>query len=594
MAKKPITWGGRSGRPRPALIVDPPAYDPDTEAYRPDEKLARALEIPSSATINLRMRESSILSAGKAPRLIEAKGITGGTSGREAARLFDEARKHLREGWLKRLGTRLGARESDAFAQDADNVVGVFNDNPDREFLQILGGPFSRQLYLSAKLEMYAKAFWEQSHMPLFHRACQMLTEYVVGRGVKLKAKSAAVQKKFDEYARSDNFYRRLWTAHYDLTWQGEVFWRVFVQPDGRVTVREIDGSTIWEAITEPEDVEIVRGYWQQYPSPFNLYSMQRPDGTFVAPQAYFIRILPPDEIIHVRINDTYGEKFGRSDGFSSLGHSKRIRDFSSGITISTMYENAFAWIVKLKGDQGDTSALANRPEFQKVPKPGSLIVHNEAQEWTPASAKGAGGRGSSKSEVMLDLVRLFAAGFGIPVEYLGWIDTGGTKAAAISKTEPFGKHVEARQFWLETQLLRPFLSKLVDVWKRTNQIPADASDEGEWTWPEIEPMDVTERTTQIAMAQREGWITKARAAAMGAAELNITEYDYPTERAEIEKERKAAGDAGMTSLDDQAAELARRRKPMGSEDKAATKDNDRKLRKPADLGGEGETAGAE
>lgn len=595
MAKKRTITVGRRATPASQLqVVSPPPYDPDREAYQPDEKLARALEIPSNVPIELRMRESSIRSAGRAPRVIEAKGITAGSLGRDVARIFGESRKAAREGWLKRAARRVGVMESDPFSTDSERVVGAFNENPDREFLQILGGPFSRQLYLAAKLEMYAKGFWEQSHMPLFHRACQMLTEYVVGRGVKLKAKSAAVQRYFDAYAVRDHFYERLAVGHYDLTWQGELFWRLFVQPDGLPTVREVDGSTIWEAITEPEDVEIVRGYWQQYPSPYNLYTTARPDGTLVPPQKYIMRILAPEDVIHVRINDTSGEKFGRSDGFSSLGSSKRIRDFLSGITISTMYENAFAWIVKLKGDQADTANLANHPFFKTVPKPGSLIVHNDAQEWNAVSAKGGGGRGSAKSEVMLENVRMFAAGFGIPIEFMGWIDSGGTKAAAISKTAPFGKHVEARQVWLEMTLLKPFLTKLVEIGKRTGAIGKGESDEGEWIWPEIEPLNVTERISQIAVASQNGWISKQRAAEMGAAELNITDYDYKAERAVIEKERAASAAAGMTSLDDRAAEDAARRKPMGDQDQRATTADGRRLRAPADPddgGGSGEEA---
>lgn len=574
-----------------ARVIDGPVYDPDTEAYAHDPRIEEALQFPKDSKFTLRMRESSIRSAGR-PRLLEVGGLTAKSKGVAiGGRLVEGARKK-RESILKRAASRIGLRETDVFAQDLDNVASVFSDNPEQEFLQILGGPFSRQLYLSSKLEMYAKCFWEQSHMPLFHRACVALAEYVVGRGVKFKARDPKFQIAWDKYRKRDNFYRRLWWAVYDMAWQGEVFWRVFVGPTGDVTVRELDGSTIWEAITDPEDTEVVHGYWQQYPGPYNIYSMIVA-GQLVPYMKYLIRIIPADEVIHARINDTYGEKFGRSDGFSGLGWSKRIRDYGAGVTISTMYENAFAWLVKLKGDSADVQSLINSGAFSKPPKPGSMIVTNEAVDWTPASAKGAGGRGSAKSEIMLDLVRMLGASFGIPVEYLGWTERGGTKASAISKTEPFAKHVEMRQFWTETQLLMPFVEKLGEALVRTGQLPAGTSFEGEWTWPEAAPEDKDARVGRIAFAADRGWIDEEREATMGAAELDITDYDYVAEKAKIDAQKAKRAAAGMDAMNGAAATLANRRTPMGSQDRAETKDTDSKLKPQVDLPVQGGSPGA-
>lgn len=548
-------------------MVDAPEYNPDDEAYRISETFMHPVELPADATVNLRLKESWLGVGKKNARMIDLKLPNPRATNAEVRTLLKAAMPRR-------------AREADTFALGLDNTSSALSQNPEQEFLQTLGGPFSKQLYLSAMLDMFAKCFWELHHNPIASRAVHTYAEYVVGRGVSFQAKDVAMQEAWDEYVQRDNFFQRLWWAAHDLSWQGEIMWRLFRDRKGLITVRAIDPSTAWELIADPDDVENVAGIWQVYPGPYNIYSMMQ-DGKMVPYTSYTIRTIPMDELIHVKINEAYGEKRGRSDLYSGLSWAKRIRDYLTAKVTSAQYEDAFAWDVTVDGDQADVDAAMANPEIIKNPKPGTAWWHNKGIKPVPMSAM-TGSRGG-KNEIMSDLVRMFAAAVGVPAEYLGWPDAGGTKAGAITKTTPWVKRVEMRQLWIETQLLRPFVKRMRDAYVAQGLMAAGTRSDGEFSWPEPAPEDVDVRLKRLAFANQVRVISHKRFADMAAGELRITEYDYDKEQKDIRKESEDAAARGMVALDDKAANATLGRTggatPGSSADASAQRQNDNNLK---------------
>lgn len=576
-----------------------PPYDPDRETETPFAGLAEAAVIPKTikrtsaagqetdepTTVRVVARESVTALKRDHPlaRRIETVVPTGASSGAFAEALRTAARPMFRErADLLLVGSEAArtALREDGFASDLDHQLGTLSRGPEQEFLQILGGPYSKQLYLSAYLEMHAKCFWELHHNPIAQAFVSVFTDAVVGRGVRFKAKDAKFQAFHDQWEKRDRFQWRLRKTQHDLTWQGEILWRRFVAPDGMSKIRLLDPSTIWEVIADPADTEQVHGYWQQYPGPYNIYTMQV-RGQWVPQAEYIIRLIPAADVLHVKVNEAYGEKRGRSDFFPVLAWFKRFRDFMAARVTSAMHERAFVWDVQVTGDLADVVAALSNQDITKVPQPGQAWWHNDGIKVTPMSAK-VGGQGDAPSGTALDLVRTICAGLNFPVEYMNWGGSGSSKAQAIVGTAPWPVRVQNRQLLLETELLIPNDEAMF----RTAQafgLDVGRTWEGEYTWPEPVREDIDARMNRLATLVDSSVISHKTYAVMQAGEANITNYDYEAEQKQIAAEKAQRVAAGTAALDGGAASVAASRltgqRPMSPGDRAGYKDDASSLR---------------
>lgn len=555
------------------IITTPSAPDWDRQTFTPEASLLEAIKPPPAGSkITVTVQESSF--SRRRPRQVEVK-----LTAESTVKQFKEALQAKRAKFA----------ETDTFSTDLDNVGRFFSAEGDGTFLQMLGGPFSKQLYLADYLKMHAECFFELHHNPLARLAVQMFTDFVVGRGVSVKCEDERMQEGVDNWFEEDNGHQRIAQAHFDLSWQGEITHRLYVKSaadGGGITVLPIDPSTLWEKITLPSNVEKVYGWWQVYPGPFNIQSMIV-DGKQVPMTSYTYKIIPADEILHVMVNVASGEKRGRSDLFPGLPWLKRIRDYLAVSTEAAKYVDAFAWDVLVKGNAGDVSNAMSDPSVQKVPRPGSAWWHNQAIEVTPMSSKT--GSYSGRDLIVKQLVSMFAAAFGIPLEFLPFHEGGGTKATAIAATSPWAKRVQNRQFLMETSFIKPLVTKLRDALVAIGRLPAGTSAKCEITWPEPAPEDVDVRMKRLAFLKAEGVIDDETFATMCAAEANITTYDYATMKAKVDKQRADAAARGDASLNDKAALLARAR-GLGGAGNMSSPDKNAARQDSSSLTGKGDT----
>jgi len=556
--KRTIEFGRESGKAaqHQLFIVQPEHWDAEADWRFKLDPIDSALKEAATRPVEIHFRESS-LKAKDVNNLREfrVKIDPGQTKATVKKNMAEAMRAVIKKpGLIEKIFKRIGLMQEDAFTQDLSGTLGVFSDDPEREFLQTMGGPYAKSLNLAYFLQQQAECFWELHHNPLAKAGVQVKNDFVVGRGVKFKAKDPQFQEVYDEWNDRDNGHDRLKQSDHDLTFQGELMWRVHGLGEGRVTVRLIDPSTIWEVIANPEDGEEIFGYWQIYQGAINIQTMIV-DGKPVPTSVYKISVIPADEVVRVITNVAAGEKRGRSDFFPALAWFRRARRFMSAKSISAEYENAFAWDVELAGTQGDVDTFKADPANMVSPKPGSAWVHNSAVKVTPMSAK-AGSRGGTSADIMLDLVRWIAATLGIPHEYLGWGDAS-TKAQAITATQPWAKRISNTQLLLETALLKKFVAKMHAVAKLHGLVGKKSTPEGEWTWPEPAPEDVDARLSRLAFLKDTGVIDPEKFATMAAAEANITEYDYAATKVLVDKAREEAAVNGMASLYDKAQQKA-------------------------------------
>lgn len=438
-------------------------------------------------------------------------------------------------GDLGKLNRRLreaGIREDDfAFGQQAQPP---FGESPLlSQYLPLIPGPWSRQLYWADYFAMSAKAFEAYWHDPVAHQAIELTWEFVLGKGIDAKASTDAGQRAWDDFCDRNDLEQELARIGRDWSIFGELFLEYFDTAAGLV-VRSIDPATIYEVVTDQEDIRSVYFYHQQYATRAELYS---PPAGSKAPQGrttpgvtkYVVRQIPAEQVDHYRLNATSGEVRGRSDLFPVLGYLKRFRDYMTAKVLRADIESRFAFDVTVDGDQGQITALLNSIfPGGRPPAPASALAHSSAAKIDTLQPP-TGSEGSEDPTAEL-LINMIAVGTGVPKEYLG-ITGKGARAGALVATEPAAKRFEDRQKALERVLL--------DMAERAfDAAGLEGEDrEIEFTFPSIVTEDRSSKLKDIAFAESMDWISKRRGADIGAAEIGVTDYDFDDEQQEIAEE---------------------------------------------------------
>lgn len=120
----------------------------------------------------------------------------------------------------------------------------------DQEFVPLIGGPHSRQLYLYAHWEQTAKAFYEKNHSELARTAIVITTDFTLGRGIHWKITNRRVERVWSEFWERNHMEQRLRTWCDDLCLDGDT--RIACLDGTNPTIAELaernasDDNPIW------------------------------------------------------------------------------------------------------------------------------------------------------------------------------------------------------------------------------------------------------------------------------------------------------------------------------------------------------------
>ena len=293
--------------------------------------------------------------------------------------------------------------------------------------------------------------------------------------------------------------------------------------------MRLLDPTVFWEVITWPDDPTRELAYVWVSPTQYQTYT--HTFGNQNVPSSKFIfQQIPADQISRYKINVVTGEKRGRGDLFSVLGFLKRLRDSVNYSIIGLQRQASFCIDTVIRGSQEDVdSYISAQADLGAVAPAGSEFVHTDAIERKYLSPEGGKAGSSPAFEWALSMV---AAGLGIPISYFGTHLSGGqTRASAIVSTEPVAKRFEMRQ--------QVYERVVHDLWDRLMEWAGLGHVECEVTFPEIITADKSQKLKDLSLAQTQGWISGERAATIAAKELNITSFEYETEREKISGEKQ-------------------------------------------------------
>jgi hypothetical protein len=310
---------------------------------------------------------------------------------------------------------------------------------------------------------MHSKCFWYKNYSGIAKMVIEMTRNFVLGKGFNVTFENEALQPLWNEYEERSNVQEEIRNWCDELSSFGENMVKKIPTPKSLIH-RSFDPSTVWEIVTDPENITDIKYYHQQYNTQYQLY------GTKDAPVSrYIINQIPPQLVHHTKVNVTSYEKRGRSDLLAPLLYFKYYEDYMVAKLSRAKNEAAFIWDVEIDGSEEDVQMyITNTQNIVDVP-PGSENVHNKAIKRTPlAPSLGTGGADG----IAQDILSYIAMGVSIPVNYMGTFGTGGyTKAGALVATEPVAKKMMERQLKLEHLVRKIVRDVLIDAGKDPRKI---------------------------------------------------------------------------------------------------------------------------
>jgi hypothetical protein len=384
--------------------------------------------------------------------------------------------------------------------------------------------PSGKQQLWVDYLDMHRKSWEAATRNPIGKRICDIIPQFVLGRGLVGDIKSKPHQEAWDEFYKRERLRSRLRVFLKELLIYGEIFLRYFKRPDGLV-VRSLDPSSIWDVVTSPEDFEDVYYYHQQY----NISNTSPVPGAWIYPAKLVIRQIPAPEIDHFKINHVSSEKRGRSQLYSILGYLLRFKEFANDRVLLNKMRAMFALDVSVEGGAEDVNTA--EAQFAIPPGPGAVLIHNKAVEVEFKNANNNANEAKTDAEMILKII---AIGAGVSEQFLG-VSGASTRAGALIQTEPDVKNFETYQ-----EILQDILDAAWDRLQAAKGL-SKTREKMEWSFPGLAQEDRSAKLKDIAFAESMDYFTKERSGTMVAKEFGVTEYDYAAEKKSIEAERGEA-----------------------------------------------------
>lgn len=391
------------------------------------------------------------------------------------------------------------------------------------EFTPLLSTPFYKQMYLYDYLLMHSQSFWAKNYSVLGKAIVDITRNFVLGTGYSTTIPDEGAQKAWEAFEERNQVAELARMACDELTSAGEIMTQKVPTPNG-IMVKSIDPSTIWEIVTDPENIADVRYYHQQYMTQYQLYGDSKTPLT-----KYIINQIPADMVIHKRVNVTAYEKRGRSDLLPALIYCHYFEEYIQAKLLRTKLETNMYWDVEINGSDEDITNYINSTQSIVDLPPGSENVHNQNLKRTALTPTFSQ---VSNSEISKEIIGAAAMATSIPVTYLASYLTGGsTKAGALVATEPVAKKMQERRLVIEAWLHELFEIAMIDA-------GLDPNSEVEFHFPELIAEDRSKKIADVYMAKSEGTYSHERASNIIAKELNDTTYDFESEMEKIKEEK--------------------------------------------------------
>lgn len=332
---------------------------------------------------------------------------------------------------------------------------------------------------------------------PLGKQAIRLWTDYTFGSGMTWQTeddKAKEVLKAFwgskaNKAVLSARGQRK---SSDKLLVDGEVFFAIFLGPEGNTKIRRIDPLEITEIIANPEDKEDVKFYRRQWSDGQGkmhdaIYRSTTNIKGEAAPAVTGTNVKHTEEalVYHLAYN-TISQR-GNPLLLPALDWIKYYRKFLASRIAIMLALAKFAWKQKVKGGQAAVDAIKTRTHDKEVAD-ASTLVENLGVDTTPIKTD-TGARQAYDDGRMIKLQ--IAAAVGIPEQYFGDISIGNLATAKTVELPMMKMFQSYQKVWSDA------FQDIDEIILEHNQIPSD-----KWyvdrDFPAIAPADVAQAAKSI------------------------------------------------------------------------------------------------
>jgi hypothetical protein len=278
---------------------------------------------------------------------------------------------------------------------------------------------------------------------PLAFRVTHLMSDFVIGSGMAVKSKDAAIQAFIEAFWNhpQNRIAERLTRWCDELTRTGELFLVLSRNPADRMSyVREMPALLIDKIETDPNDRERELHYHETTGDPEGRWwlSEQHPDAA------------QSDQVmLHFAVNRPAGATRGTPDLLPILRWLRRYQDWVEDRARLNKYRATFLWHCTIS-NPAPGELERKRAQYAKSPTPGSILISDQNEAWEAKNPQINADEAESDGKALRLMV---AAGAGIPLHFLGEGESA-TKATAAEMGQPTYKHYKSRQVFFAQMIL--------------------------------------------------------------------------------------------------------------------------------------------
>lgn len=434
------------------------------------------------------------------------------------------------------------------FAEAAGVTIDADEDN-----WRPLTGDVQRDLSPMTQQRMQKMALYLWEANLLANRLIELPVAYILGEGVTVTVGDKDAQQAIDAFWNDpiNQMDLKLPKKVRELAIYGEQAWPTFVNDkNGRVRLGYLDPAQIETVVKDPDNGEqpigIVtvknnKGQARRYKVAVNGEEAE----IFTARTRAIREKFDDGEILFFCINDLSNGRRGRSDLLAQTDWLDTYEQFMFGEADRALALRSFIWDVTLKGASAEQ--VKARSKELTAPRPGSVRVHNDSEEWS-AEAPTLGA--NDLSEVAKLFRNHIVGGATIPTTWYGGSQDA-NRAVGQEMAEPTVKVLAQRQnTWKH-------ILKFVAQYVIRQKWLIERKGEPDWTeedlqvsveFPEIQSRDVTKYaaamqqvTAAVVIAIDKGLMTEQLGLSLieKIAERLGVEFDAAEELEKAREEKK-------------------------------------------------------
>ena len=307
--------------------------------------------------------------------------------------------------------------------------------DPDPRFWRRLTGDANRSLAPVDQARSFEIAYYLWKTNPLARQLIELTTSYVIGEGVRFRARDSRVQEVLDRFTTDplNRYNKKIKNRVRFLGVFGEQYRMAAVSPlNGKIRLGTLDPSTVTDLVTDPNNAEVVTHVVVGQGTDKRTLEAVRFD---TETERYV------GEVIVWRLNVPDNARRGTSDLLASADWLDGLDQFLIGALDRVTLQNMFAFDVEIEGaDQDEIEDYLNRlPPM----RPGMVRAHNDRTKWSVLSPKIDSDEMPEFGKMIL---RYVGTSQGFPPHWLGE-EGSSNRATAQEMGTPVVKGLKARQF---------------------------------------------------------------------------------------------------------------------------------------------------